>query len=210
MRREQRVPHRFPRRDGKGLRAGRRQKVQLQRNLGDEDHRQPEARDGDAERGQHADDLVDPAVRLDRRDDAHRDAGDERQHQRDHDDQQRVRKGARDRGRDLLARQQRLRQVALHGVRKPRAVLHQERPVEAVDLADLGDARVGGVLAGQRHGDVARHELQQREHHEGRKQHHRQRLQQAAADDLCRAAPRHVQLSSQTSSYFGLPSRFGL
>ena len=29
--------------------------------------------------------------------------------------------------------------------------------------------------------------------------------------DLCRAAPRHPpQLSSQTSSYFGLPSRFGL
>ena len=53
--------------------------------------------------------------------------------------------------------------------------------------------------------------FKQREHHEGREQDHGQRLQQAAADHPCRTSSRHpLQLSSQTSSYFGLPSRFGL
>ena len=194
-----------------GFRAGRRQPVQLQRNLGDQNHRQPEAGNGDAERGDHADRLVDPAIGLDRRNHPHRNARDQRQHQRDRHDQKRIGKGAGDGGRDLLARQQRLREIALHDVGEPGAVLHQERPVEAVDLPDLGDARIGGVVAGQRHRDIAGHQLQQREHHEGRKQDHGQRLQQAAADDPCRTSSRHrLQLSSQTSSYFGLPSRFGL
>ncbi len=165
--------------------------VQFQRNLGDQDHRQPEFGNGDAERGQHADHLVDPAVRLDRSNYAHRNAADEREHQRNGDDQQRVGKGAGDRVRNLLAGQQRLREIPLHRVAEPGAVLHEERPVEPVDFPDLGDAGVGGVLAGECHGDVAGHQLEQREHHEGREQHHRQRLQQAAADDLRRTSPRH-------------------
>ena len=43
----------------------------------------------------------------------------ERQHQRNGHDQQRVRKGPRDRNRNLLTREQRLRQVALHRVSEP-------------------------------------------------------------------------------------------
>ncbi len=177
----------------------------------DQNHRQPETGNGNAERGDHADHLVDPAIGLDRRDHPHGDARDQRQHQSDRHDQERIGKGAGDRGGDLFAREQRLRQVALHDVGEPRAVLHQERPVETVDLPDLGDARVGGVVAGERHRDIAGDQLQQREHHEGRKQDDGQRLQQAAADHPCRTSSRHrLQLSSQTSSYFGLPSRFGL
>jgi hypothetical protein len=131
--------------------------------------------------------------------------------QRDGDDQERIGKGAGDGGGDLFAGQQRLREIALRDVGQPRAVLHQERPVEAVDFPDLGNPRIGSVVAGKRHGDVAGHQLQQREHHEGRKQDYGQRLQQAAADHPCRTSSRHgLQLSSQTSSYFGLPRRFGL
>ncbi len=115
--RQQRVPDRLDRRDAEGFRAGRRQPVQLQRDLRDQDHRQPEAGHGDAERGDHADHLVDPAVGLDRGDHAHRDAGHQRQHQRDRRRSSSVLGKARpmEVG-DLLAGQQRLREIALRGI----------------------------------------------------------------------------------------------
>src|SRR5690349_4717547 len=61
--------------------------------------------------------------------------------------------------------------------------LHDALPI-SVDLADFRDARVGGVLAGQRHRDVAGHEFQEREHHE-RSEEHTSELQ-SRRDLVCR------------------------
>ena len=64
----------------------------------------------------------------------------------------------------------------------------------AVDVPDLGNARVGGVVARQGHRDVAGHQFEQREHDERREQDDRDGLQQAAADDPSRTSPRHSAL----------------
>lgn len=52
----------------------------------------------------------------------------------------------------------------MHGFPEPRSVLHEERPVEPIDVADLRDPRIGRVISGKRHRNIAGHQLQQPEH----------------------------------------------
>ena len=101
------------------------------------------------------------------------------------------------------------------GFPQPRAVLDQERPVEAVEMPDLRNSCVGSIVAGERHGDVARHQLQQGEYDECREHDHRHRLDQAARDDAAfgQSATFGIRFSSAQPdmfSNFGLPSRSAL
>ena len=77
----------------------------------------------------------------------------QRRAQRAAHDEQRCREATQDRIAHDLAREQRLAEIAVQRVPQPRAVLHEERPVETVELADLRDAGGGGVVAGQGDGD---------------------------------------------------------
>jgi hypothetical protein len=108
--------------------------------------------------------------------------------------------------------------------------LLDKRPVEAVELPDLGHALLGGVFAGECQGRIAGNELEQPEHGDGGEDDDGDDLDQPAADGpddaavhvCCRfrednrsrvaAAPagRMTQpAASVTPSYFGLPRRFG-
>ena len=121
-------------------------------------------------------------------------------HQRVNRDQQRVRQPVEDQLRDRFTGQQRAPEVALERMQEPYAVLDQERLIEAVELADLGDALLGCVVAGQHHRGIAGHQLQQREHHERGKHDDRQQLPEAPANQSQNFPHRGISLSDQRMS----------
>ncbi len=66
-------------------------------------------------------------------------------------------------------------------VPQPNAVLHDQRLVEAVFVANLGDALRRRVIARQRQRRIARYQLQQPKHHERSEHKDRQELEKPAS-----------------------------
>jgi hypothetical protein len=74
-------------------------------------------------------------------------------------------------------------EVAAQDLREPKAVLHPDRLVEAVDPLDLGHRGRRGVVADQHVDRRAGHEMHQREDEERYAEEDRQRVQQPAQNE---------------------------
>ena len=117
-----------------------------------------------------------------RRDDAQRYPHGQRDQQRPHHQQHGGGETVHDLFQHRLVGLERFRQVQLRRMPQPAAVLHQERIVQPVFVADRRDAFLGRVFPGQRRGEVAGHQLQQAEHHERGQHDHRHELQHPPPD----------------------------
>jgi len=160
------------------------EREEISQQIADHEHRR-----GEAEHRQHHHQPVDPRALLPRRQHAHRDRHDQRQHHGQHHERKRRLQALRDHVRDRQVGEDRGAQVAVQYVPQPVAEAHQERPVEPERRTDAVDIRGRRLVPRNDRRRVTGREIEQAEHEEGNGQHHRD-----GGEDASDSVGEHVSL----------------
>ena len=121
----------------------------------DQDEREEEIRQRLADDREKEAQPVDPAVRVERREHTERQRDREREQEGEDREDDRGRQLVEDEAEHVGLEIERLPEVAAQHLEQPVEVLHQQRPIEPVDAADILDVFAAGALAGEHDGHVA-------------------------------------------------------
>ncbi len=163
--------------------ARRRQPAELHREQEDQHDAEPEVRRGQAPQRKDVRRIVPDGVFLHRRDDAGRDADQQRNDDRHRGELHGHRQLLQHEVEHLLLVAHQLAEVAGEHALDPEHVLHRDRLIEPILFADLLDHRGIAVLARHDHRGIARQQLLQREDQHRHEEQRRDQLQQALGEE---------------------------
>ena len=163
--------------------ARRRQPAEFDREQEDQHDAEPEIRRRDAPQREQVGAVVPRRAFLHRRDDAGGNADQEGDHDRHRRQLQRHRQFLRDQLAHRHLDAQRLAEVAGQHALDPVEILHRDRPIEPVLLADLRDDGGIALLAGHHQRGIAGQQMLQREDQDRHKEQRRDQLRDALGEE---------------------------